>query len=80
MTAAYLMDGPLLCLADRRQAMVERMAATLKATEGLDLSCDDDVVRALRSGGYSAIDVAILAPEARMVAFQDVVAREMAGS
>ena len=77
MTDAYLMEGPLLCLADRRQAMVARMAETLKAA-GCDLGCEDDVVHVLRTQGYSAIDVAILAGDARAVAFQDVVAREMA--
>jgi hypothetical protein len=29
------------------------------------------------AGGYSTIDVAILASEARMLAYQEIVAREM---
>jgi hypothetical protein len=72
---SYLLDGPLMTTIERRSATIKRMANDL-ARYGA-LGCERDSVRALLSAGYSMIDVAILAGEARMVAFQEIVAEEM---
>ncbi len=73
---SYLIDGPIMTTPERRQALVDRMAKDLAAGQVfLDM---DDSVRALRGWGYSMIDVALLVADARMVAFQDLVAKEMA--
>jgi hypothetical protein len=75
-TKPFLLDGPLMLAIERRKAVLERMARDLVAN-GEDLTCDRDAVRVLMACGYPNLDVALLAGEARMVAFQDVVAREM---
>lgn len=72
----FLIDGPLMTTIERRKATIERMAKDLIRL-GAPLGSDREAVRALLAHGYSTVDVAILAEEARMVAFQDVVAREM---
>jgi len=73
---SFLIDGPLMTTIERRKALTERMAKDLIRLSA-PLESDREAVRALLAHGYSTIDVAILAGEARMVAFQDVVAREM---
>jgi len=72
----YLMDGPLCALPARRQALIERMAETLHARPD-GLSGDREAVRVLLSEGFATIDVAMLVGEARMLAYQEIVAREM---
>jgi hypothetical protein len=74
--ASYILEGSLCGLIERRRALIERMAETLVA-EGCALDSDQDAVRLLTFRGYRMIDAAILAGEARTLAFQDVVAREM---
>lgn len=73
----FLINGPLMTTIERRKAVTKRMAEDLVAS-GLGLVTDRDAVRVLLAKGYPTIDVAILASEARMVAFQSVVASEMA--
>lgn len=73
----FLIDGPLMTTIERRQAMTKRMAEELIAS-GLGLVTDRDAVRVLLAKRYHHIDVAILAGEARVVAFQSVVESEMA--
>lgn len=72
----FLLDGPLITTINRRRDTIERMAEDL-VRSGESLTSDRDAVRVLLARGYSTIDVAILAGEARMVAFQHIVAREM---
>ena len=72
----FLLDGPMMTTIERRKAVVERMANDL-AHCGENLTCDRDAVRVLMAKGYPNLDVAILAGEARALAFQEVVAREM---
>jgi hypothetical protein len=72
----YLIDGPIMEASDRRKAMIERMAKDL-VESGEGLLCDSDAMQALRRKGYPMVDAVMLAPEARMVAFQGVVATEM---
>lgn len=75
----FLIDGPLMTVIERRKALIERMAATLSEhPEGL--ASDRDAVRLLLAMGYGTVNVAILAGEARMVAYQEIVAAEMAKS
>jgi hypothetical protein len=61
-----------------RDALVRRMADDL-------IECDAyanklDACRCLLAKRYDSVDVAILLDDARQVAMQDVVAREMTGS
>lgn len=76
MSMTFLIDGPLMTTIERRQAVVCRMAKVLIAS-GEALISDRDAVRVLLATGYSTVDVAILAGEARMVAYQEIVAKEM---
>jgi hypothetical protein len=72
----YLLEGSLSGLIERRRSLIERMAETLLDNpEGL--GSDNDAVRILQWKGYKMADVAILAGEARMVAYQTIVAKEM---
>ena len=72
----FLIDGPLMTTPERRAATLARMAVTLlENPEGL--AGERDSVRVLMAKGYHNIDVAILAGEARMAAFQEIVAKEM---
>jgi hypothetical protein len=73
---SYLVDGPIMLTLERRKPMIERMAKDL-VQHVENLVCDRDAVRILLSKGYRTVDVAILAGEARMVAYQEIVAREM---
>ena len=73
---SFLLDGPLMSTFERRKAMIDRMAKDLVA-DGHGLLTDRQAKAALSAQGYNRIDVEILAGEARMVAFQNVVAREM---
>lgn len=72
----FLIDGPLMLAVERRKAVLERMAKDLSRLDAF--LCDDDARRALRREGYPGLDVDLLHKEARMIAMQDVVAREMA--
>lgn len=74
---SFLLDGPLMTTCDRRKAVLERMAKHL-AESGEGLVTNRDAVKVLLAKGYHSIDVAVLAGEARMLAYQEIVAREMA--
>ena len=75
----FLIDGPLATTIERRKATTVRMAMVLlKHPEGL--ADDRAAVRVLLARGYHYLDVAILAGDARMVAFQEIVAKEMSES
>lgn len=75
-TKPFLLDGPLMLAPERREKMTRNMAKDLVAS-GIGLTTDRDAIRYLLAKGYHHIDVALLAGEARMVAFQEIVAREM---
>lgn len=72
----YFIDGPLMLAIERRKAVLDRMTIDL-IQSGENLTCDRDAVRVLMALGYPNLDVAILAGEARMLAYQEVVAAEM---
>jgi hypothetical protein len=74
----FLLDGPLMTTIERRRETTERMAKELIQHQAL--ANEQDSERLLIAQGYSAIDVAILASEARMLAFQEIVAEEMSKS
>lgn len=76
---SFLLDGPLMTTCERRKQVAERMAFDLIQSTA-DLTCIRDVRRVLRAEGYHYFDVAILAPVAQMLAFQDSVAAEMSAS
>ena len=71
---SYLLNGPIMTTTDRRKESIERMAADL--VEAGALGSDQEACRAL-FGRYPMVDVALLAGEARMLAYQEIVAREM---
>lgn len=64
---------------ERRKITMERMAKDL-VRSGEPITCDSDAMAVLRQLGYPMVDVAILAPEARMIAYQEIVAAEMGKS
>jgi hypothetical protein len=73
---SFLIDGPLMTTIERRKAATLRMAKVLIET-GEGLATDQDAVRILLASGWSTIDVALLAGEARMLAYQEIVAKQM---
>lgn len=73
----FLIDGPMMTTPERREQLLKSMAKDLAAS-GDGLPTDRDAVRVLLAKGYGTINVAILAGEARMLAYQEIVAREMA--
>jgi len=80
MTATpFLLDGPLMTAIERRRAVTERMAKDL--IEAGALGSDQDAIRLLHAAGYPMLDVALLAAEARaearMLVYQEIVAKEM---
>ncbi len=74
-----LIDGPLVDVCTVKQQLVRRMADDLIA-DGVDLNDKRSAMRCLFNHGYPSFDAARLFDEARALAFQDVVAREMSGS
>lgn len=74
-TTCFLLDGPLMTAIERRQAITEVMAIDL-IRAGVP-ACEQDTIRILNHCGYYWLDVALLAEEARALAFQEIVAREM---
>jgi hypothetical protein len=73
---SFLINGPMMTTIERRQARLEDMAKDLIA-DSAALATDRDAVRVLLAKGYPTVDVAILAGEARMLAYQEIVAAEM---
>ena len=74
-TTTYLVDGPLMTAEARKQQVAEQMAAHLLDTN--TVLNREDAVRMLRTSGYSIFDVHLLVDDARAVAFQEIVAKEM---
>lgn len=68
-----LIEGGLVNVA--REETIKRMAADLVTYDAFRNK--QDAVRCLMSRGYRNIEVAMWMPDARALAFQDVVAREM---
>lgn len=69
----FLLDGPLMGVAERRAAMILQMAAIL--LEEPTFIDPVDARRRLHREGYNAIDVMMLADDARYEAHQQLVAR-----
>lgn len=72
----YLIDGPLMTTCERRKKTLAQMAKAL-ADSGEHIASDRDAVRVLMAAGYHHLEVALLAGEARMLAYQEIVAREV---
>jgi hypothetical protein len=75
-TLHRLIDGPLMPDSDRRRQTIERMAIDLIQC-GRDITSNRDAVSVLLAKGYPKFDVAACAPEARTLAYQEIVAAEM---
>lgn len=69
----FLLDGPLMGVAERRAAMTLQMAAVLLSDDGVVDAADTH--RCLHAAGYNAIDVMMLAEPARYEAHQQLIAR-----
>lgn len=74
----FLLDGPLMTAHERKRQVTKAMAELLWAYP--DVVCREDAVRVLRSAGYSMFDVDLCVDNARALAFQPIVAREMSAS
>jgi hypothetical protein len=74
----FLLNGPIMTAPERREALLERMAKDIAAYH----VCADrqDAVRVLHQLGYDVTDIHVLVDDARQVAMQDIVAREMSES
>lgn len=72
----YLLSGPDHQALARRQATLIRMKAHLVRYPNA-LGSDQAAIAMLVGNGFTTIDAAILAGEARMLAYQEIVAREM---
>lgn len=75
MTALRLIAGALAGTSTRRTALIELMAADLIKYDAAQN--EQDAIRCLMARGFSPFDVMLLVPEARMTAFQEIVAAEM---
>lgn len=71
-----LVDGPLLDAPARRRMLIEHMARDLVRYDAAQN--EQDAIRSLFGRGYTMMDIALLVGEARQVAFQEIVAAEMA--
>lgn len=69
-----LFDGAL-ALAGERRDRVEKMAADLIRLDAL--ANEEDAVRALFGNGYSTSEIYMLLDDARYLAQQEIMAREM---
>jgi hypothetical protein len=74
MGVSYLLDGPLMALIESRTALIQKMAKDL-IRDGIP-ETDQEAARML-FGRYPMLDAALLAGEARMLAYQEIVAAEM---
>jgi hypothetical protein len=73
--ALRLIDGPLLDPAIRGKDVAIRMAKDLIAYDAFRVEAD--AIRSLMNRGYSPFDVLRYVDDARQVAMQDIVAREI---
>lgn len=78
MIVPFLLDGPLMSAHQRRRQMIEQMAQDLIEADAM--RDRDDAVSALRAKDYPRFDIFAFVDEARAVAFQEIVAREMSAS
>lgn len=74
----HLIDGPLLKASAQREALVQQMADDLVRYDAF--ANESDAIRTLMNRSYRPLDIALLADDARQVAMQSVVAREMSRS
>lgn len=73
-----LIDGPLVYIHDaEREQTLQRMADILTA-DGVPLDDKRSCVACLLRNGFHSLKVALLVDDVRPLAFQGVVAREMA--
>lgn len=70
-----IVDGTLIDKAPRSE-LVKRMAADLIKYDAV--GNEQDSIRSLFGRGYSMVDIVMCIDDARQVAMQEVVAREMA--
>lgn len=70
-----LIDGSMTDPAARREQVVARMAKDLIAYDAFRIEAD--AIRALMSREYSPFDVLRFVDDARQVAMQEIVAKEM---
>ena len=73
-----LIDGPLSAPHEGREGLVRRMAERLVTYDVF--ANEGDAMRCLMMKGFSPFEVIRFVDDARQVAMQDVVAREMAAS
>lgn len=69
---------PLTKYRERRKDLTERMAADIVKYESW--RTEQDAIRSLFGRGYAMADIVMLVDEARTLAFQEVVAKEMGQS
>jgi hypothetical protein len=73
--SVYLLEGSMTDLIKRRHALIERMASTLVRV-GIPKN-DELTTRTLFDNGYDWENAVLLAAEARYLAGQELVGREM---
>ena len=74
----YLLNGPIMLAPERRQKLVEHMAADLSETGAY--ADRGESVRQLHRDGYKVLDIMLLVDDARQVAMQAEVAKIMVAS
>lgn len=72
---SYLLNGPLLSLADDRRRLVAQMTAELLAHNAF--ASRGDAIQTLRDLGHAPFDMFLLVDDAIYGAKQDVLAREI---
>ena len=75
----HLLEAPLMACQQGRLALVERMANVL-LMQGAYGSREDAVQALFWNGDFRSFEVARFVDDARQVAVQEMVAREMSGS
>lgn len=75
LTVLRLLDGPMTDPRARREHVVMRMAKDLVAYDAFRVEAD--AIRALMAREYSPFDVLRFVDDARQVAMQEIVAKEM---
>jgi len=73
-----LLDAPLIDARTRRRALVARMAQDLVRYDAH--ANEADAIRSLYGAGYPMADIVMLVDDARQVAVQEIVAKEMSKS
>ena len=70
-----VIEQPLVDFRQQRQDLVERMAKDLIKYEAF--VNEQDAIRSLFGRGYSIAEIMILVGDARVLAFQEIIAAEM---